>query len=168
MDSDDRAIYLLRLSHFFDINFRLLEIGTSTQKNAVLTLLKAIPSIDVWKQSGDGPSYLRVSVPHSQVEQVVRRLQTDLAAMGNPKVLILSVETVWPVPDLDSSYNQTSARLSREAIYTKVAQQVQRTWTQVSMVVLSTLIAAIDLSKGSEAILIGAMFLAPLLRPILG
>ncbi|KAI9132820.1 TIGR00341 family protein [Acaryochloris sp. CCMEE 5410] len=151
------------------MNFRLLEIDTSsTQEDAVLTLLKAIPGVDVWQQSGEGPACLRVTVPLSQVEQVLSRLQTDLAMVDHPKVLILPMEAIWPVPDLDSSYNPASARLSREEIYTKVAQQVQWTWTQISMVVLSTLIVAIGLLKGSEAILIGAMVLAPLLQPILG
>lgn len=151
------------------MNFRLLEIDTSsTQEDAVLALLKEIPCIDVWQKSGAEPTCIRVTVKTPQVEQVLNRLQADLATVGNPKVLILPVEAVWPVPDLDSSCNKASTRLSREEIYTKVAQQVQLTWTQVSMVVLSTLIVAIGLLKGSEAILIGAMVLAPLLQPILG
>ncbi|WP_299412846.1 TIGR00341 family protein [Acaryochloris sp. IP29b_bin.148] len=144
------------------MNVRLLEIDTSSP-DRVLELLKDIPCIDIWQTSE--PACIRVTVRTPQVEQVLHRLQTNLA---NPKVLILPVEAQWPVPDLEAPCNQTAARLSREEIYTKVGQQVQITGTQIGLVVLSTLIVAIGLLKGSEAILIGGMVLAPLLQPILG
>lgn len=146
------------------MNLRLLEIDTSDQsQDAALALLKDVPCVDIWQKSG--PTCIRVTVRTSQVEQVLNRLQTNLA---NLKVLILPVEAHWPVPDLDSPCNQASTRLSREEIYTKVGQQVQLTATQISLVVLSTLIVAIGLLKGSEAIVIGGMVLAPLLQPIVG
>lgn len=146
------------------MNVRLLEIDTSsTSQDQVLALLKDIPCIDIWQKSE--PACIRVTVSTPQVEPVLHRLQTNLA---NLKVLILPVEAQWPVPDLDSPCNQASAQLSREEIYTKVGQQVQLTGTQVGLVVLSTLIVSIGLLKGSEAILIGGMVLAPLLQPILG
>lgn len=146
------------------MNFRLLEIDTSsTSQDKVLALLKDISCIDIWQKSG--PACIRVTVRTPQVEQVLKRLQANFA---NLKVLILPVEALWPVPDLDSPCNQASARLSREEIYTKVGQQVQLTGTHIGLVVLSTLIVSIGLLKGSEAILIGGMVLAPLLQPILG
>ena len=151
------------------MNLRLLEISTSpTQQDKVLALLRNIPCVDIWQQSEVETICIRLTVKTSQVEQVLNQLQADLATEDQPKVLILPVEAKWPLPDLDSPCNKTSSRLSREEIYTKVGQQVQLTGTQVGLVVFSTLVVAIGLLKGSEAILIGGMVLAPLLQPILG
>lgn len=151
------------------MNLRLLEIDTSNIPQAeVLAVLSDLPCIDIWQGLGSETSSIRVTLRTTQVEQVITRLQEDLATLGKLKVLILPVEAMWPMPDLDSPCNKTVARLSREEIYAKVAQPLQLTWTQLGMVVLSTLIAAMGLLKSSEAILIGAMVLAPLLQPILG
>lgn len=151
------------------MNLRLLEIDTSFAfQDQVLALLKDISCMDVWQTSGTEQTCIRVTVRTTQVEQVLNQLQANIPAQGNLKVLILPVEAKWPVPDLDSPCNKVSVRLSQEEIYTKVGQQVQLSGTQLGMVILSTLIVGIGLLKGSEAILIGGMVLAPLLQPILG
>lgn len=151
------------------MNLRLLEIDTSnTQQDQVLALLKAFPCLDVWQSSGSEQISIRVTLPTTQVEAVLNQLREHLPELGNPRVMILPIETMWPMPDLDAPCNQATARLSREEIYTNVAQPLQLSWTQLGMVTLSTLIAAIGLLKSSEAIIIGAMVLAPLLQPILG
>ncbi len=151
------------------MNLRLLEIDTSNiQQDQVLALFEDFSCLDVWQSSGSQQTSIRITLQTTQVEAVLNRLREHLPALGNPKVLILPIETVWPMPDIESPCHPTDGRLSREEIYAKVAQPLQISRSQLGMVVLSTLIAAIGLLKSSEAIIIGAMVLAPLLSPILG
>jgi uncharacterized hydrophobic protein (TIGR00341 family) len=57
------------------------------------------------------------------------------------------------------------SRISREELYSDIEETTRLSWVFVTMVVLSTIVAAIGLLKDNVAVVIGAMVIAPLLGP---
>ncbi len=56
-------------------------------------------------------------------------------------------------------------RVDQQEVYTQISQGIRLDTTEISLVILSTAIAAIGLVQGSEVVIIGAMVIAPLLKP---
>jgi uncharacterized hydrophobic protein (TIGR00341 family) len=84
--------------------------------------------------------------------------------------LLLRVEATLPRPpepeEDESETSQKSAeRISREELYSAVAQSAAFSRIFVAQVILATLVAAVGLMRGDTAIIIGAMVIAPLLGP---
>lgn len=50
-------------------------------------------------------------------------------------------------------------------IYTQISQDIDLNSTNIALVILATVIAAIGLIQGSQVVIIGAMVIAPLLKP---
>ena len=65
----------------------------------------------------------------------------------------------------ESSDPNQDQRISRQEVYTQVSQSIRLNSTEVALVILSTVIAAIGLLRGSQVVIIGAMVIAPLLKP---
>ena len=150
------------------MNLRLLEINIPHAKlDSLLTMLEEQSSLEIWQRLQGAQSCVRVILKASQVEQTLNLLR-EKQDLDNARVLILPVEAAQPMPSFDAADQDGTSRLSREEIYAEVAQNLQLSWTQIAMVVLSAGIAAIGLLKSSETIIIGAMVLAPLLQPIMG
>ena len=55
--------------------------------------------------------------------------------------------------------------LSEREVYTQISQGIRLDITEVSLVILATTIAAIGLIQNSQVVIIGAMVIAPLLKP---
>ncbi|MEL6762466.1 MAG: TIGR00341 family protein, partial [Cyanobacteria bacterium J06607_6] len=66
---------------------------------------------------------------------------------------------------LSASLKPQSSRINREEIYDRVFQSADLSWVQLSLIVLSTVIAAIGIVRDNQAVVIGAMVIAPLLQP---
>lgn len=56
-------------------------------------------------------------------------------------------------------------RISREELYVDISETVKINWVYFSLVIISTILAAIGLMRGSIVVIIGAMVIAPLLGP---
>lgn len=150
------------------MNLRLLEINVpQAHLDSLLAVLDEQSYLEIWQYPNKFQSCVRVVLEASQVEQTLNLLR-ERHDLGHANMLILPVEAAQPMPVFDSSCHDGSSRLSREEIYAEISQNLQFSWSQLVMVVLSAGIAAIGLLKSSEAIIIGAMVLAPLLQPILG
>lgn len=100
-----------------------------------------------------------------RVETVVCDLKHKLSHLEF-QLLVLPVEAIAtkensnssPDPDLINGYIQPE-------IYTQISQSIRLCSTEISLVILSTVIAAIGLVQGSQVVIIGAMVIAPLLKP---
>ena len=64
-----------------------------------------------------------------------------------------------------SSKPNQDKHISKQKVYSQVSQSIRLSGTEISLVILSTVIAAIGLLKGSQVVIIGAMVIAPLLKP---
>ena len=66
---------------------------------------------------------------------------------------------------MSESCEEEDNRLHKKEIYHQISQSIRLDSTEVALVVLATTIAAIGLVQNSQVVIIGAMVIAPLLKP---
>jgi uncharacterized hydrophobic protein (TIGR00341 family) len=72
-------------------------------------------------------------------------------------------ETIKTSADSNPDDAPKVARVSREELYNDVSESITVSWRYVTMVVLSTVVAAAGMLRDNVAVIIGAMVIAPLL-----
>ncbi|MEE9395344.1 MAG: TIGR00341 family protein [Planctomycetota bacterium] len=101
----------------------------------------------------------------SDVEALTDEIQNRLPGDGY-QLVVLPVEVAIPaIPDKAPSPESSHKRISREELKAEFADSSRISVNYLSMVVLSTLVAAIGLHRDNVAVIIGAMVIAPLLGP---
>ncbi len=116
---------------------------------------------------------LSILVPVDEAGPIMDRIEHELDASANVSVLLLAPEAVLPRPAEVPQPAQLAAPtgpaktagVSREELYADVSEGVQPSRVFIIMTVLSALVAAVGLMRDEVAIIIGAMVIAPLLRP---
>lgn len=153
---------------------RLLEATVPDDKiERVRELVADIPLVQVWNEAS-GP--VRILLAAEQVEKLSDALVHSLGSEEGFRLVVLPVEASVPPlerPEEDNAPQQGEGesdqkdpqRISREELYEDLAQSSHLTLVQTVMVALSTVVAAIGLTRGDTAIVIGAMVIAPLLGP---
>ena len=101
-----------------------------------------------------------------RVKTVVDDLKHKLSHLEF-KLLVLPVEAIATEDNSNStqSPNPELNKYTQPEIYTQISQSIYLSGTEIALVVLSTVIAAIGLLQGSQVVIIGAMVIAPLLKP---
>ena len=125
--------------------------------------------------------WIRMLVPTNDAENIMDQFFDRFHQVEKFQLLLLEVEAYLPKPepegvsandltqmDIPAELNPQVARINREEIYDRVSPSASLSWVQLSMVVLSTLIAAIGVLRDNQAVVIGAMVIAPLLNPNMG
>ena len=116
---------------------------------------------------------VRILLDAEQSEAVLDLLGESYANKEGNRVVILAVEATLPrdepepvaVPEQPASEEKSPERISREELYEDIKDAAQCSRVYLTMVALSTLVAAVGLYYNSVAIIIGAMVIAPLLGP---
>ncbi|MGC9529923.1 MAG: TIGR00341 family protein [Candidatus Bipolaricaulaceae bacterium] len=132
--------------------------------------------LDQWTQDLTGGLCLvRLLVSADSTEQLMDRLEQEFSSTQGFRIVLLPVEASLPRPEPAEETQQempsaqqgeaAPARVSREELYADVTESLQVNWTYLALVVLSTIVAAVGLVRGSVAVIIGAMVIAPLLQP---
>lgn len=67
--------------------------------------------------------------------------------------------------DVKEKKDKKPQRISKEELYVDISETVKLNWVYFFLVVISTILAAIGLMRGSIVVIIGAMVIAPLLGP---
>ncbi len=134
------------------------------------------PSRSLALPAGPGRLRLEVVLPAGQVEALTDRLTARFAGSEGFQVAVLPVEAAIPpleepppppaevVPE-ETAAPSGKARISREELYEDVAGELGTGPAYLAAVALSALVAAVGLLRGDVAVLVGAMVIAPLLRP---
>lgn len=121
----------------------------------------------------DGEVLVRILLEAEQSEAVLDLLGKRYAGKEGSRVVILAVEATLPrdepVP-VDSAKpsvpeEKSPERIGREELYEDIKDAARCSRVYLTMVVLSTIVAAVGLYYNSVAIIIGAMVIAPLLGP---
>ena len=83
------------------------------------------------------------------------------------KLLVLPVEAIATEdnPNSAQSPDPELNKYTQPEIYTQISESIHLSGTEIALVILSTVIAAIGLVQGSQVVIIGAMVIAPLLKP---
>jgi len=115
----------------------------------------------------DGEILVRILLQAEQGEAVLDLLGKRYAGKGGNRVVILPVEAALPrdEPEPSATEEKSPERISREELYEDIKAAAQCTRVFLTMVALSTIVAAVGLYYNSVAIIIGAMVIAPLLGP---
>jgi uncharacterized hydrophobic protein (TIGR00341 family) len=122
---------------------------------------------------------LSILIQAESAEPLVDRLNEHFEGIDGYRVIFLPVEATLPRPDLSEQTDEppddeikktpeeeeAKPRISREELYADVVDSIGQTGLHLTMVVLSTIVAAIGLVNGDTAVVIGAMVIAPLLGP---
>ncbi|MEL6460216.1 MAG: TIGR00341 family protein [Cyanobacteria bacterium J06621_15] len=152
------------------MNLRLVEVYLPQEHGKQFEeLIVGYSSIEVWqKKLEDNRLLFKVLLSSGEAEPLVDCLVEKFTDVEDFRLLLLPVEA--SLPRLESSENsiglpEAPSRINREEIYTNVASSVHFSWTQISLLLLSSSIAAVGLVRGSEVVIIGAMVIAPLLKP---
>lgn len=158
------------------MSLRLVEIRVpETKAKDVKTLIEEKSVMQVWQQTLPGQQLFRLLLYANQAESVIDDLLAQFSDNGQFQIILLPVEACIPRPPLPETAQQSPGdgedsatakpRIFREEIYGRVTDDLQFSENQLLMIVLSTAIAAIGILRGNQAVIIGAMVLAPLLKP---
>jgi len=79
------------------------------------------------------------------------------------RITVLDVSTTIPTPK--TKHIIEKLHISREELYSKALSFAEANYIYITMVILSTIIAAFGLIENNTAVIIGAMVIAPLLGP---
>lgn len=152
------------------MNLRLVEVYLPEENGKRFEELVAeCSSLGVWQKKLEQNQLLfKILLSSGEVEPLVDCLAGNFKDVKDFRLLLLPVEASLPRPEsTENSFGLTTApnRINREEIYTNVAGSVHFSWTQISLLFLSSTIAAVGLIRNSEVLIIGAMVIAPLLKP---
>ena len=124
----------------------------------------------------DGEVLVRILLDAEQSEAVLDLLEQRSAGNEDTRMVVLAVEATLPraeakpepaaAPAEQAAADEKSPeRIGREELYEDIKDAARCSHVYLTMVVLSTIVAAVGLYYNSVAIIIGAMVIAPLLGP---
>ena len=122
---------------------------------------------------------VRILLDAEESELVLDLLEKRYTGVEGNRVVILPVEATLPrdepapepepepnaTPEQSPTVEKPPERIGREELYEDIKNGARLSRVYMTMVALSTVVAAIGLNQNSVAIIIGAMVIAPLLGP---
>ncbi|PSN19910.1 TIGR00341 family protein [filamentous cyanobacterium CCP5] len=163
------------------MSLRLIEVFLPEDYRAQIEALLADQTwVETWYEPRfENQVWVRLLVDSADAEAIVDQFADRFNGVEGFRLMLLGVEASLPpqAEDDDSStleslqdnvetdLNPRSARINREEIFDRVTSSADLSWVQLAMVSLSTTIAAIGILRDSQAVVIGAMVIAPLLQP---
>jgi len=154
------------------VPLKVIEVITEAgHVDTVLSIAEHQELLDAWSAPAgeDGRVCVRLLVRPDKRQAVMDALQSALGAGDNNRVLIQSLEAVWPAPkeeeESEEERQRRTTQTTREELYSQVERGARIDSTYLLLVFLSTIVAAIGLIRDNVAVVIGAMVIAPLLGP---
>ncbi|MEZ4701894.1 MAG: TIGR00341 family protein [Rhodothermales bacterium] len=126
-----------------------------------------------WEIDMEGSQKLvRFLVETESTETLLERLHERIGDEDAYRIVVTNVEATLPrlepKEEAETPNEETpgrKARISREELYQDIDDAIRTTKSHYTLVVLSTLVAAIGLLRANVAVIIGAMVIAPLIGP---
>ena len=111
---------------------------------------------------------LDILLEEERVETLINDLKQKFPHLQDEQLSILPVEIKSTQVDPTLSESCATDRNDRQGkieIYHQISQSIRLDSTEIALVILATAIAAIGLVQNSQVMIIGAMVIAPLLKP---
>ncbi len=108
---------------------------------------------------------VRLEIRDDQLQDVLDRLQSLLGAQPAARITVIPVEVSLPKPADEERRAEDASSASREEIFEEMERNSRLGMNYLSLVALSTIVAAIGLIEDNVAVVVGAMVIAPLLGP---
>ena len=164
------------------MSLRLVEIfHQKGEPEDLKFLLEDIPVYEFWVDKlPDGRMNVRLLLKARDVDKVVDVFESFFQDKDHYRIVVLPVDAAIPREEEEKKEEEiakgeppTEGEESREGIsieelYQKVSPSAKLSGRFVSLVVISSIVAAIGLLKDDVAVIIGSMVIAPLLGPFVG
>ncbi|GAB6089327.1 TIGR00341 family protein [Spirochaeta dissipatitropha] len=131
--------------------------------------------LGVWSTDlGDNRCIVKILADVEETESISDYLSNQFSSDEHFRIIVMPVEASIPLPKQDDesshvdsaeSKQKKAARISREELYADLQDSSKISPVFLTLVVLSTLVAAVGLLQDNSAVIIGAMVIAPLLGP---
>lgn len=152
---------------------RFVEIFIPAEKQVDLfDLLGMFESVKlIQKEIFEKQLHAKLLMRPERTEELLDRLEARFSNVEDFRIVIVSVEATIPrivsTPETAPSKARPIkfARVSREELYHDVQEASELSYLFVTMLALSSIVAAIGLLRNNTAVVIGAMVIAPLLGP---
>lgn len=156
---------------------RLLRVALPGDAGDPGEILEDTVRLGSWTDT-EGSRVVEVLVAPEAVEGLMDRLEERFGRSEGFRVVVLSAEAVLPRPEKEepgatgepkrAEGERAHDRISREELYADVTDGLRVSPVLLSLTGLSTVVAAVGLLRDDVAVIIGAMVIAPLLRPNVG
>lgn len=158
------------------MEYRMLELMAPPETaEKARKMIEEEGAMGIWSdQLEDGNSIIRVLIERDKTEALSDELAHHFSNVDGFRIMLLAVEATVPQPEMEEDKEEASeekdeqnivGRISREELYSDVSSSGELNWVYLSLVLLSTLVAAVGLVRDDVAVIIGAMVIAPLLGP---
>ena len=155
--------------------FRQIEIVVpNDKKEETIEIIKKCEVLD-FSHSDFSKRYTRfnIVIKTERTERILDVFQKRFSELKGFRIMVIPVETYIPLPEdfrLDEEVKTAEAehdkaRISREELYIKVTDMSRLSFVYISMVILSSFVAAIGVLNDDVAVIIGGMIIAPLIGP---
>jgi uncharacterized hydrophobic protein (TIGR00341 family) len=156
---------------------RLIEmVLPGEQIKTVQELLQDQPVVDVWyDRISEEQTLVKVLVTTENTEPLIDLFDKNFSIQTGFRLILLPVAASVPRVEEEKppekakeeppKEEKSTARVSREELYTQISATSKLSLSYVVMVVLSAIVTAIGLLNNNVAVVIGAMVIAPLLGP---
>lgn len=161
---------------------RLMEIFLpENDAGTIKELIENETTLDYWhEESANGGVSIKLLISAENTEEILDRLEGKYTDKDGFRVILLPVEGTIPrvhnekpstsdeaIDKVEDEKNKQE-RVSREELYSDVRDSIQLSRNYLTLIVISTIVAAVGIVQDSVAVIIGAMVIAPLLGPNVG
>ncbi len=164
------------------MSLRLVEIfHQKGEPEDLKFLLEDIPVYEFWADKlPDGRMNVRLLLRARDVDKVVDVFESFFQDKERYRIVVLPVDAAVPREEEDKAEKESTEEpapseaqeategISVEELYQKISPSAKLSRRFVSLVVISSIVAAIGLLKDDVAVIIGSMVIAPLLGPFVG
>jgi len=148
---------------------RIIEVITEAgNQDTIRSLAEQHGAEDIWcgTAMADGRQAFRLLVSDDIRQKVLDSLQQLLGNSETSRIVIQPVDVVLPKRDASKAEGRPDRQsTTREELFHRVEQGARLDRNYLTLIVLSTVVAAVGLMEDNVAVLIGAMVIAPLLGP---
>ncbi len=159
---------------------RLIEIFLpADEKPRLDEILKDHEILGSWQEGlAEGKTLIKLLLPVEETGAVLDLMEKHFASVEGFRIILLPVEASIPRPQPEEEakpkIEQKEAKqkpenkvagISRDELYADIEETARLSWIFIVLVILSSIVAAIGMLKGSVVAVIGAMVIAPLLGP---
>jgi uncharacterized hydrophobic protein (TIGR00341 family) len=156
---------------------RLIQIVIPAERaDRLRELLRQADTVESWHDTSESVRLFTVQAAAEKVEGVLDPIEAVFGSADGFHAVVLPVEATLPrpqEPEQDLAETGPTAepaarptlRVSREELYADLSEHTRVTRVFLAMVILSTVVAAVGISRNNAAVVIGAMVMAPLLGP---
>ena len=154
------------------VSIRLIEVSIPESNVADVVKLAEDENVFLFDKDRSSPGrfLVKLVLPAKNTEHVMEMLSDEFSSVRGFRAVILPVDATLPMIEEKKNVEEEKSRLgvSKEELHSRISDGARLSWTFVTFVALSSIVAAFGLIRDNISVVIGAMVIAPLLGPNVG